>query len=212
VFRLARRNRSLESVAIAPDDGAIWIANEEALVSDGPVSTEEQGTSVRLQRFGADGLPGGQWAYRTDPTPGGPLGGYERSGVADLVALPGGELLALERALGNRGLRARIYSIDRSGATDTSEIARLEPGQFRHVAKTLLWEGRALGDNFEGMALGAVLEDGDRSLVLISDDGGATLPRLYALRVRFPSPGSEPGFGAGGGAEPGPRGDKVAGP
>jgi len=58
-----------------------------------------------------------------------------------------------------------------------------------------VWEGSALGDNFEGMTLGPSLDAGDRSLVLISDDGGVTRTRLLALRYwekPAPTPAAAP--------------------
>jgi Esterase-like activity of phytase len=108
---------------------------------------------VRLQRF--DGLlaPAGQWAYLTDPS----------DGVVDLLALPDGNLLALERAFrvgSPQGYRNRIYLIDFAEATDVSDIPDLDAGGFTSVKKTLLWE-RNLGStsthDFEGIALGPIL-------------------------------------------------------
>jgi hypothetical protein len=191
IFSRARRNMSLEGLTRGPD-GSLWIANEEALSVDGSKSTEKRGTWVRLQRLEErpqqtrqpNWEATGQWAYRTDPIPGHPIGGWERSGVVDLAALPDGQLLVLERGLGSRGLRSRIYEVDLGSATDTGDISNLNDAPVAAVGKRLLWEAEALGDNFEGIALGPPLADGDRSLILISDDGSATLPRLYALRVR----------------------------
>ena len=137
VFAGARRNLSLEAIAVDPGR-ALWIANEEALRSDGPKSTADHGSRVRLQRFEpspqqpADWVPAGQWAYETDPIPGEPMGGFARSGVVDMVSVPGGPLLLLERGLGSGGIRARIYSVDRSGATDTSARAALTEAAHDH--------------------------------------------------------------------------------
>jgi hypothetical protein len=189
IFTNARRNYSLEALSI-DSTGRMWFANEEALRVDGPKSSAERGSLVRLQRFDRsatdrDWVPSGQWAYQTDPIPGQPMGKFSRSGVVDLLALSTGPLLVLERGLGSGGIRSRIYSVDWSRATDTRALGFLIDSDVVPVQKRLLWEGAALGDNFEGMALGPILEAGDRSLILISDDGGATLPRLYALRIRL---------------------------
>ena len=111
-FANARVNLSLESLSMRlaadPIDDAMWTANEEALTTDGPVSTAATGTIVRLQRFDDLLNPDGQWAYITDPYPGAPFLGQERSGVADLLALPNGELLVLERSFSSLLFRSRI--------------------------------------------------------------------------------------------------------
>jgi len=190
IFQQIRSNLGLESLSGV--DGVLWTANEEALVVDGDVASAGGGTVVRLQRFDAAGAPAGQWAYVTDPVPGAPILNRVASGVVDLLALPGGELLVLERALSNQGLRARIHQVDFADASDTSGLAGLAETPFTPVSKRLLWERNAGFDqNYEGLALGPSLDAGDRSLLLISDDGGSGTSYLYPLRLR-PAPRAQP--------------------
>ncbi len=88
-------------------------------------------------------------------------------------------------------LRNRIFLVEFSGATDVTGIAALSAGGFTEVTKTLLWEGLFPDDNFEGIALGPTLANGDRSLLLVSDDGAGLNTSLYALRlVGVPEPGT----------------------
>jgi len=195
IFAQARANLSLESlaqrVAASASDDALWTANEEALTVDGPISDASSGTLVRLQRFDASLAPAGQWAYRTDPYPGSAFLGQERSGVADLLALPNGELLVLERSFSSALFRARLYRVDFSDATDVSSLASLASGPFTPLSKTLLWERGGVFENFEGLTLGPELDAGDRSLLLVSDDGGGALQSLYPLRISYvPEPGA----------------------
>lgn len=189
VFINARTNFSLESLSmrVAPDplDDALWTANEEALTTDGPLATGTTGSLVRLQRFDAAFLPDGQWAYLTDPFPGAPFANAERSGVSDLLALPNGELLVLERSFSSAGFRPRIYQVDFALATDISAVANLDSAVFTSVAKTLLWERATSLENYEGLTLGIELDAGDHSLLLVSDDGGVAAQVLYALRVSY---------------------------
>jgi hypothetical protein len=187
VFRHIRNNLSLESLSMDPERAALWTANEEALTVDGPVSSEDAGTVVRLQRFDRAGTPNGQWAYRTDPLDGNlllPGRDIEASGVSDLVALPGGDLLVLERAYGAEGLRIRLYDVDFTGATDVGALSALAGAAYTPVRKTLLWQRTFPDLNYEGAALGPRLDDGAHSLVLISDDGQRMRQALYALTVR----------------------------
>jgi hypothetical protein len=191
VFSGARANRSLESLARDPATGALWTANEEALVADGAVSSFTAGTVVRLQRFDAAGAPAGQWAYRADPIPGGPIAGQQTNGVVDLLALPSGELLVLERSLSSLAFGARIYQVDFAGATATDGLASLVADPFVPVGKTLLWQTSLQISNFEGLALGPQLDGGDWSLLLVADDGPPSAQALYPLRLHFvPEPGT----------------------
>jgi hypothetical protein len=189
IYAGVRPNLSLESLTMGRD-GSIWTANEEALDVDGPVSDFAAGTRVRLQRFDPAGNPDGQWGYWTDPIPGAPILGQERSGVADVLALPGGELLVLERAFSTEGFRARLYETDFTGATDTTHLAGLTASNHTPVAKTLRFETIG-GFNYEGLDLGPDLDAGDRSLLLVADNAGVADSNLYALRAQIvPEPSS----------------------
>ncbi len=182
VFARARRNKSLESLTYGA--GALWTANEEALEGDGAVSSGSAGTVVRLQKFDFRMRPAEQFAYRTEPS-------FFRigsagTGVSDLLALPNGELLVLERVVG-LGLEVRIFLVDFTGATDTGALARLNGSDFTPVRKTLLYERHTASANFEGITLGPELADGWRSLILIADSSGETRHLLMPLRIHLGS-------------------------
>lgn len=192
-----RNNFSLESLALSEDALALWTCNEEALahvamgINDGALSTTNSGSVVRLTRFlrsnvHAEWAASGQWAYRTDPIRGSPYKGHERSGVADLCALPDGTLLVLERELSmNRfvSFKSRIYRVTIEGVTDVSAIPSLEGASYTHVVKTLLWDENTLLANFEGICLGPRLNDESLSVVLISDGDSSAAKVLYALKL-----------------------------
>ena len=196
VFANQRTNLGWESLARAPDSGVFWTANEEALTVDGPSGAGNKNTLVRLQQLATDLTPLSQWAYRVSGDIVADTVANTNAGVSDLVALPGGQLLVLERSAGlvsypDIDLRSRIFLVDFSGASDVTGIAALTAGGFTEVAKTLLWEGLFPDDNFEGIALGPMLANGDRSLLLVSDDGAGLNTSLYALRiVGVPEPAS----------------------
>lgn len=188
VFSNIRSNLSFEAVAWEPSSQVLWATNEEALSVDGPVSGFSEGTVIRLQQFDDTFSASGQWAYVTDPLPGdvgNPGRDLEVSGVPSLVPMPGGALLVLERAVGNSALvRHRLYQVDFSGATDTSGIPSLDGATYTAVGKRLIWSHEYLLTNFEGATLGATLNDGSRSLLLVADDGGGLLQALVALTLR----------------------------
>jgi len=182
-FDAMRYNLGFESLA-RDAHGALWTANEDALAVDGPTSSSAAGSLVRLQRFDRQLRPDGQWPYALDAVGSAmPIAG-RGTGLSELVALPDGRLLALERSLGNSGLRIRLYAVDVSEATDVRGLPSLVGARIVPARKHLLWERSALGENLEGAALGATLADGSRSLLLVSDDGHGLAQVLYALRLR----------------------------
>ncbi|MGI9163103.1 MAG: esterase-like activity of phytase family protein [Mycobacterium sp.] len=176
-------NFGLESLAYGA--GALWTGNEEALRSDGSLSSTTVGSWVRIQKFtGSDFTPAAQYAYRTDPISElSPFTDAERSGLVDVVALPDGRVLSLERELGGflPVFRSRLYAIDFTDATDVSNVPSLTGGGFTAVTKTLLWQGYFALTNFEGIALGPLRSDGSYSLLLVSDDGSGILGQRQTL-------------------------------
>jgi hypothetical protein len=180
VFAKARQNKGLESLAYGA--GAFWTANEEALLGDGNPSSAGEGALTRLQKFDHQFRPTAQYAYRTErsllrASKGG-------TGVTDLVALPDGKLLVLERVVG-LGLFAKIFEIETDGATETSALPSLSGVEVVPVKKKLLYERSTGGQNFEGIALGPELTDGWRSLILIADSGGDPEHVLIPLRIKL---------------------------
>ncbi len=187
IYANRRANFGLEALAIRMSPAAssaggvgasVWTCNEESLTTDGPLSTPSAGTHVRLTRVTLDagaGAVSGQWAYFTEPMHGGSITGA-RSGVCDLVAIPDGRVILLERSLAlnfTGFFQGRLYELDFTGATDVLGLAAIPPpsGPFTRVSKRLLWSGD-LG-NLEGIALGPRLPDGSYVLVGIADDNKA---------------------------------------
>lgn len=184
VFGSKRGNRGFESLARSADGSVMWTGNEEALTVDGPISTPTAGSTVRLLQFEQNGNsydPGSQYAYVTEPLHGA-TGGGARSGLTDLVVLPDGTLLTLERsaAVAFPPLLSSIFTIDLEGATDISatnfDAGLLTDPNFTPVSKELLWEGASdggLGQNTEGLTLGPRLANGNWVLLGVSDDSSS---------------------------------------
>lgn len=180
VFSNVQGNFGFESLTRSADGTKIWTANEGALTVDGPLATASDGTTVRLLEMNVSGntlTPGQQFAYEVDPIHDAFF--PDRSGLSELIALPDGTLLALERsgAFGTPLLESRIYEIDFTGATDVSVApfdAGLDGETFTPVTKELLWSGAAGGgdgQNLEGLALGPPLPNGDWILLGVVDSG-----------------------------------------
>jgi hypothetical protein len=160
----------------------MWTANEEALTVDGAVSTSSVGSTVRLLRLDVAGntvTAGVQYAYQVDPIHGTSTLGSPRSGLSDLVYMPDGTLLALERSVvvDTPIFLNRIFEINFAGATDVS-VGALGNGltgqSYTPASKQLLWSGAAdasAGQNLEGLALGPRLANGSWVLLGVVDDG-----------------------------------------
>jgi len=189
-FQGATQNKAWESLAMSPDGRTIWTANEDSLPSD-PAGT------IRLQRFDAALQPTGQWAYEMSPVPEHWTSKFAL-GVPDLLVLPGGALVVMERGFGSirGGVEARIqlFQIDFRDATN---LAGGSLDEAARVGKSLLWESsfNDFNSNFEGLTLGPTLNNGDRSLLLVADNGGLSRRHsLFTLRLKaVPHAGVVPG-------------------
>lgn len=216
IFDAFRFNFSFESLALDVNGREMWTCNEEALnrrdavhriengakpvkddtpdVDDGARSSRKAGSRVRLLRFSRENATSewkasGQWVYETDPIGGNDFVGRSRSGVADLLLLEDGTLLALEREMSIKkgwfmpSFRCRIYHIDFTGAEDVSHITSLKDVPCRTVKKTRVFGANTGLAMYEGICLGPKLADGSRSVLLISDGDDGAANRIMALKL-----------------------------
>ncbi len=172
VYAERRPNRGLESLSIA--DGAVWTANEEALTVDGNLASPSTGSVVRLRAHDqSTGTEMGQWAYLVEPMHGAIIPGSTpgQSGLSELVALPGGGLLAVERslALADPLFLTRIYSVETTGATDVSGLPSLMGSSITPVTKTLVYQGTHT--NLEGLCRGPALNNDGWAMLGVVDNG-----------------------------------------
>lgn len=193
VYANQRGNRGFESLAlwdVSLDGFRMATANEEALTIDGPTSTTTNGTLVRVQTYDVIGNPAfsqtatatKQFAYEVDPIhAGSSTASGERSGLAELVALPDKTLIGVERSLASSFIpppyQDRFYEVDYSDATDTGSATfdtGLAGATFTAASKELLWSGAAgggLGQNLEGLTVGPQLANGNWLLLGVVDSG-----------------------------------------
>jgi hypothetical protein len=198
VFSRQRLNGGFESLTRNADGTEYWTANEMPLSIDGEPATDSIGGVVRLQRLDGQMRPLAQYPYPLDPyfakiTTPAQLAGFAVTGLSELLVLPGGRLLGLERSFagdstGSANLRVRLYEIQLDGATNVSQLGwaeGLRGRAFTPARKRLLWEDNfgLTTSNFEGMTLGPPLVNGDRPLILIADNNGGRSEALYVLRV-----------------------------
>ena len=187
VVAQVRPNRSFENVAIIPGPGGpeLWVAVENALLTDGQEANDESGTPCRVMVIDArTGELKHQAIYLTEPRRPAILEIGSFNSLADAIGLPDGRVLFMERGFAlPRG--AYVVLFECAGPAD-----RRAP--FGHLIKSPVADLHDLGVpllfNIEAMALGPELDDGGRLMILMSDDNfGATGElgtQVIALRVR----------------------------
>jgi hypothetical protein len=196
-----RSNLGFESVALSAAGGAgetVWTANERPLRQDAPEDDETRPSPVRLLRFDRRGGGGGftagpQYVYEVERIRGKLGHGFAVRGLSDLLALPDGDLLALEREyVFGRGFRIQLYRVSLAGATDVSGfetlLGKMQGKDWKGVHKTLLFDFARAGfvaDNLEWMTFGPDLADGSRTLVLVSDNNFEPLQKTQIVALRW---------------------------
>lgn len=216
-----RNNLAFESLTVSPNGNTLTVAIENALLQDGAAAAFGIGSPSRLFTFNAaTGAPGAQFVYDVSPVSdaSNPPGAFSTNGLVELLDLGGGEYIAVERSFvtglvtptSSTGNSIQLYLIDTNGATDVSGLASLAGQAYTPVAKSLLFDLDTLGiplDNIEGISFGETLENGARSLILVSDNNfsNTQFTQFLAFQVSaVPEPASWAmmvgGFGAIGAA------------
>jgi hypothetical protein len=190
-----RGNLSFEALAFAPDGRSLWVGMEAPLYQDGALASPERGAVSRFTRFDRNGKVLAQYAYPVDRVQGRPAPGrFGDNGVSEMLVVDSRHLLALERsgvqdAAGRFAFFIRLYLVDLEGATDIAAYPTLDGAAYATLKKHLLMDFSRAGldkiDNLEGMSWGPVLDNGHRSLVLISDDNFSAdeVTQLLAFEV-----------------------------
>ncbi len=190
VYSTVRSNTGFESLARNRNDTEMLTAPQQALTADGVLSSSTTVPTVsrmlRLAVSGPGATPAEQYAYVVEPLHATPING-DGSSLGDVEFLPDGRVLSLERSEANGQIRARIFHVERLGATDVSALGSIAlGGTYTPVGKTLL-----LSDLFgkvEGIAVGPQLPDGRHAVLLVEDNSGVGSNVLHSLVVDFGAP------------------------
>lgn len=192
-----RKNFAFESLTIAPNQKHLFTATENALIQDGAPAQAQTKTRCRILQYNLRTKAlAHEFLYITEPVAA-PLNipGLFYSGLVDLLALDNnGNFLSLERAFNGLGYNIRLYAVALAPADDIRDIDSLNKvdiSTIKPVKKQLLLDLNTLPnvslDNIEGLTLGSTLANGQRLLVLISDNNFYAPQRTqvlaFALRV-----------------------------
>ncbi|MFJ4920346.1 esterase-like activity of phytase family protein [Streptomyces sp. NPDC088725] len=191
-----RRNKAIEAITFGDRDRVLTSVAEGPLLQDGPEPTLELGALVRLTRQSRTGEVLGQFAYPLDkiltkPDPSSPW--PPDAGVPSIVAFRDdpSRYLVLERSwVAGSGFRIRLYDTTTRGATVMENLDSLAGQKVIPMRKELVADFTDLGlstvDNIEGMTWGPTLRNGERTLLLVSDDNFADdeVTQIVALGIR----------------------------
>ncbi len=175
-----RSNKLFEALTVAPD-GTVFVANEDALIQDGNITTLNAGSVVRVTALDpVSGSARAQYAYALPPipvdaAPGAPFG--PDNGLPELLAISDTQFIAIERAfasgVGNT-IRITLAEIT-ADTTAVSAFASLAGAAYTPMRRELLlempltYQGITL-DNIEAVSWGHTLANGHRTLVLAADN------------------------------------------
>lgn len=179
-------NYGFEPLTYDAKNGLFWSTTEQNTKSDGEKNAPS-GCMLRLQSYNKEGVPVNQYIYHTDKPTAKKKGTTYAFGVSAMTALEDGSLLLLEREfyvapryIGS-WVNHRIYRINPLGETVQTKETPLKKELVTEFKTTLNLLSQNLA-NYEGMCLGPQLQDGRRTLLLISDSQDNYGNRLYKMK------------------------------
>lgn len=175
-----RENGVLEGSTFADNYRSLYVSMEEPLYEDGPeAKADYAGAPVRITKFDTKTRkPVAQYAYLLDAVAHQPKPdtAFCINGLDEILSVGDDQFLFMERSFSVGILQStiKIFLVDLKGATDVSALSALHKDKtYKPASKKLLLNMDDLKryvDNVEGMTLGPVLPNGNRSLILIADN------------------------------------------
>ncbi|MBC6607865.1 esterase-like activity of phytase family protein [Hymenobacter sp. BT188] len=192
-----RSNGGFEGIDLTADGRYLFAAQEEPLYEDGPRADVGVANSpTRIVQFNkATRQPIAQYAYQLDAVhqAPNPSNQFRLNGIVEVLTLSDKKLLVMERSFAvgaTPDYSVKIYEVELAGATNISGLNSLQGANYKPVRKRLLLDVASTGirriDNLEGMTFGPKLPNGNRSLILVSDDNfsNAQISQFLAFEVR----------------------------
>ena len=179
-----RHNGAFEGLTVAKNGNGYWAAMELPLVQDGPAPTiDDTESPIRVAHIDKHGQFGKEFAYELDPIARkASETSFTVNGLVEILEHKNKQFLVLERSFStgfsDGGNNVKIYKVDARHATDISGLESLDGATYTKAKKELLFDFEDIRsqltdgvvDNIEGIAFGPVLENGNRSLVVVADN------------------------------------------
>lgn len=184
-----RNNGVFEGLA-ASGRGGYWIGMELPLEKDGSKPKLFPTKSpIRITHFNEDGEANRQFVMQLEGITKIPWLYFAVNGLTEILEYAPNRFLVLERAFsaghGSQGNTVRIFDVDAREATNTLGIENLRKEKFTAANKNLVFDFKAVRkdmrekiiDNIEGMTFGPDLPNGNKTLLLVSDNNFNSLGR-----------------------------------
>jgi hypothetical protein len=195
-----RQNGVLEGMSYADNYKTLMVNVEEPLQEDGPrADLKPNGAIIRFYKFDTQAkISTNQYAYELSPVAyaPNPINEYKINSVPEFLWIGNNQLLVLERSYstGRIACSIKIFLADYNQATDIANFSSLKaPAKFQPMKKTLLMNLDDLGiytDNIEGISFGPVLPNGNRSILLVSDNNFSPIQKSQITLLELKTPKS----------------------
>jgi len=198
-----RHNGVFEGLTTDLNSEGFWFANELPLVKDGKAPKLYSTKSpIRISYFNTDENEiTRQYAMDLDRITKLPLLPMAINGLTEILHLEHNTFLALERSYSaghkSHGNKVKLFLVDISKATDTKNIDQLsKASSVTFAEKKLLFDFKSIRskltdniiDNLEGLCFGPTLPNGNKSLIIASDNNfnsfGAQLNQFIVLELK----------------------------
>lgn len=179
-------NGAFEGLDSSVDDKGIWMATELPMRRDGAKPKLYKSSSpIRFTYFDKETKQAEfQFIYQAGPIQKFPLLPFAMNGISAILEIKPKQFLVLERSFSaghnRKGFSARIYHVDAREATNSLHYSKLYPKKKEIIPakKKLIFDFKDIRDqlsekqidNLEGITFGPDLPNGNKSLVLISDN------------------------------------------
>lgn len=198
-------NVGFEGLTITPDKDHVFAITERPLIQDEPgydyttnqaswSSDPQKQNLSRLSKFRRNGQEFesiGEFVYQSDERKG--------NGISDILALDEDNIIVMERGFNSntRITTVKLYQINIKNAQNIQDVNSINDIENLELPKkTLLLDLKDLTaqmpagfdsiDNFEGIALGPKLPNGNQTLILVTDNNFRTrqLSQLIIIEIK----------------------------
>lgn len=168
-----RKNAGFEAMDIIPQDNLLVVTSEVGLVQDKTPTSQKD--FVRIVYYDTKtkkilhqyACQLGEGDYSAEP--------FSFNGISELLCLDQNNILLLERAYSPswKDNKIKLYHVTFNTATDVKDWQSLNEKEFKPATKKLVLDFATLGitlDNLEGISFGKTLPNGNRTLIVMSDN------------------------------------------
>jgi len=179
-----RSNKAFEALSVSLDQKDVFMATEEALFQDGSISTATLSSTIRIIHY-QNLKPIQEFAYNLEKVEVDKATEIEiaENGLVDLAIIDANNFYSMERSylpLKKKNIIRIFKNTISSETTDVSKIESLKSANYIPVKKTLVLDLETIVpqlksatkelDNIEGMSFGPILKNGNRTLIVCSDN------------------------------------------